>query len=194
MKLVTMWIGVSLMIRLWVRRPLRQRQVRELKLSSLTRHPDGHYEISLKGDELKVARRRGHINRWESHWPRALTDELTLWLERWRPRIAAPGCPYVFVNSRGQPFTAPKMTQLIESTTWLFTQDHPSGPKAINPHQIRTLFGTQMVLAKLDILTIARLLGDNVQMVYERYVLNQRPRPISQWTRDLAQAISDGTD
>jgi hypothetical protein len=86
------------------------------------------------------------------------------------------------------------MTEMIEVTTWTFTQDRPGGPVAINPHQIRTLFATQMGLAKLPIEIISRLLGDNVQMVYERYVLNQRPRPISQWTRDLAKAIEAGTD
>jgi hypothetical protein len=194
MKLVTMWIGVSLMLRFWVRRPLRQRQIRELKLDSLTHHPDGHYEISLKGEELKVSRRRGHINRWEVHWPHALTKALDEWLTVWRPRITAPGCPYLFVNSRGKPFTDSKMVELIEGTTWTFTQDRVGGPVAINPHQIRILWASQMVLAKLDILTIARLLGDNVQMVYERYVLQQQPRAISQWTKDLAIATAEGTD
>jgi hypothetical protein len=194
LKLVTMWIGLSLMIRFWVHRPLRSRQVREMKLSSLIPQPNHRYDILLSGDELKVGRRRGHVNRWEAHWPYTLTRELKEWLTRWRPRIAAPDCPYLFVNSRGKPFNAAKITEMIETTTWTFTQDRPGGPVAINPHQIRTLFGTQMVLAKLDILTIARLLGDNVEMVYERYVLNQKPRPISQWTKDLARAIGEGTD
>jgi Phage integrase family len=194
MKTVTMWIGLSLMIRFWCHRPLRSRQVRELKVSHLIRQPNGRYEIVLKGEELKVSRRRGHVNRWEAHFPQALLPQLEEWLTRWRPRIAAPDSPFLFVNSRGQPFTGPKTTEMLEWTTWNFTQERAAGPIALNPHQIRTLWGTQMVLAKLDILTIARLLGDNIQMVYERYVLNQQPRPISQWTKDLAHAISEGTD
>jgi hypothetical protein len=194
MKLVTMWIGLSLMIRFWVHRPLRQRQIRDMKLSNLIPQPNGRYDILLTGEELKVARRRGHVNRWEAHWPRALLAPLEEWLTRWRPRIAAPDCPYLFVNSRGKPFGASQMVEMLEWTTWNFTQDRAAGPIALNPHQIRTLWGTQMVLAKLDILTIARLLGDNIQMVYERYALNQKPRPISQWTKALAQAIGEGTD
>jgi hypothetical protein len=91
-------------------------------------------------------------------------------------------------------YRASLLTGLIEATTWEFTQGRAAGPVAVNPHQIRTLFGTQMAIAGLNVIDLARLLGDNLQMVYEKYVLMQQKRLVSQWTKDLAKAIGDGID
>ena len=51
-----------------------------------------------------------------------------------------------------------------------------------------------MAIAGLNVIDIARLMGDNLQMVYEKYCLLQQKRVVSQWTKDLAKAIAEGTD
>jgi hypothetical protein len=193
---MAVWAEVSLMLRLWVRRPLRQRNMREMQLgTNLISQPNGEYVMVFKGEELKVARRGKHLNRWEAHFPKALLPVLDEYLHLWRPKIIpSPDFPYLFCNSRGRLYRTSLMTGLIEATTWEFTQGRAAGPVAINPHQIRSLWGSQMAIAGLNVIDLARLLGDNLQMVYERYVLMQQKRVVSPWTKDLAKAIADGVD
>jgi hypothetical protein len=190
------WAEISLMLRLWVRRPLRQRNMRELQLgTNLIPQPNGEYVMLFKGEELKVARRGKHLNRWEAHFPKALLPLLDDYLHLWRPKIIpSPDFPYLFCNSRGRAYRTSLLTGLIEATTWEFTQGRGAGAVAVNPHQIRSLFGTQMGLAGLNAVDLAQLLGDNLQMVYEKYILMQQRRLISPWTKNLAKAIADRTD
>jgi hypothetical protein len=74
------------------------------------------------------------------------------------------------------------------------TQDRPGGPVAINLHAVRSLWVTQMTIASLDFATLTRIFGDSVGVTWERYLKADKSRPISQWTRDLAKAIAEGTD
>jgi hypothetical protein len=69
---------------------------------------------------------------------------------------------------------------------------HPT--VAVNPHLIRSLWVTQMTIAGLDFATLTRIFGDAVSVTWERYLKVDKSRQISQWTRDLAKAIADGTD
>jgi hypothetical protein len=70
----------------------------------------------------------------------------------------------------------------------------PRPTVAINPHAIRSVWVTQMTIAGLDFATLTRIFGDSVGITWERYLKVDKSRPISQWTRDLAKAIGDGTD
>ena len=191
-----MWVGLSLMFRLWCHRPLRSRQISGLRLTDLIPQANGDYLMLIKGGDLKRARRGGRENRWEAHFPRRLLPLLEEWRERWRPRLllTSPDQPYLFLNSRGHQWTEGVLRQLMERTTLEFTAECPGGPLAINPHQIRSLWATQMVIAGLNFADVCRLLGDTPKVVWDKYFLNQRKRPISQWTRDLAAAIGKGED
>jgi hypothetical protein len=51
-----------------------------------------------------------------------------------------------------------------------------------------------MTIAGLDFATLTRIFGDSVSVTWERYLKVEKSRQISQWTRDLAKAIGDGTD
>jgi hypothetical protein len=108
--------------------------------------------------------------------------------------IQDPSYPYLFASRGGDPYNTPSMSRLVERTVWTFTQDRPGGPVAINPHAIRSLSGTQMTIAGLDFATLTRIFGDSVSVTWERYLKVDKSRQISQWTRDLAKAIGDGTD
>ena len=65
---------------------------------------------------------------------------------------------------------------------------------AINPHAIGSCWVTRMTIARLDFGTLTRIFGDSVPVTWERYLKVDKSRQISQWTRDLAKAIGDGTD
>jgi hypothetical protein len=70
----------------------------------------------------------------------------------------------------------------------------PRPTVTINPHAIRSFWVTQMTLAGLDFATLTRIFGDSVSVTWERYLKVEKSRQISQWTRDLAKAIGNGTD
>jgi hypothetical protein len=51
-----------------------------------------------------------------------------------------------------------------------------------------------MTIAGLDFATLTPNFGDLVSVTWERYLKVDKSHPISQWTRDLAKAIGEGTD
>jgi hypothetical protein len=68
---------MSLIIRLLVRLPLRQPNIREMKLGhNLKRTTDGHWEIHFRGRELKVAMRQGRENEVRYLFPEDLCSLL----------------------------------------------------------------------------------------------------------------------
>jgi hypothetical protein len=211
LKNMAVWAEHSLMLRLLVHRPLRQRNLRELGLcrgtwkgvqvnQNLIPEGDGTYRIHFEGEELKQGYRRSRrhqrrINKWDESFPRSLLPQLDEWLTVWRPRlITDPSYPYLFASRWGEPYNTPSMSRLVEKMVWTFTQDRPGGPVAINPHAIRGFWVTSMTLAQLDFATLTRIFGDSVAVTWDHYLKADKSRQISQWTRDLAKAIGDGTD
>jgi hypothetical protein len=113
----------------------------------------------------------------------------------WRPRlIPDPSYLYLFASRGGDPYNTASMRRLVEKMVWTFTQDRTGGPVAINPHAIRSFWVTQMTIARLDFATLTRIFGDSVSVTWERYLKVDKSRQISEWIRDLAKAIGDGTD
>jgi hypothetical protein len=70
----------------------------------------------------------------------------------------------------------------------------PRPTVAMNPHAIRSFWVTQMTIAGLDFATLTRIFGDSVSVTWECYLKVDKSRQISQWSRDLAKAIAEGTD
>ncbi len=80
--------GLSLMLRLWCRRPYRQRNMREMLLEkNLYRNADGKWMIRFVGDELKVAKRHGLVNTFLLPFPEDLLPTLEAYLTVWRPLL-----------------------------------------------------------------------------------------------------------
>jgi hypothetical protein len=195
------WVAHALMLQLWTHRPFRQRNIREMKLGkNLIAEPGGSYRLHFEGDELKVDRRRykGHqtvLNVSDSHFPRRLLPRLHEWLTVWRPRLVpSPDFPYVFCSANGTPILRDSLTIVMKRHLGMFTASMPGGPYLITPHMLRVLWTTQMLIAGLDILTVAKLLGDTLQVVYHHYLIVDKSRPVSPWTRQLAKQIAEGTD
>ncbi len=159
------WVGVSLMLRFLVRRPLRQRNIREMRLGrNLYKDHAGVWWIRFSGQELKIDRRDGGVNRYECPFPPDLVPLLEEYLTIWRPRLARDGEDHVFLNSKGHPFSANRLTGVVAVTTERFTG------VGVTPHIIRDIFATEYLKQYPgDAAGVAKRLGNTIQVVYKHY-------------------------
>jgi hypothetical protein len=65
---------------------------------------------------------------------------------------------------------------------------------AFNPRALGSFWVTQITVAGLDFAMLTGIFGNSVSMTWERYLKVDKSRLISQWTRDWAKAIAEGTD
>lgn len=173
----------SLLIRLLVRIPLRQRNLREMLW-----HPscpsegrnlykkDGVWRLRFVGAELKVEEVKGEVNSISYDFPVDLVELLEEWLYKWR-RIIIEGQKgrylhaertsneqeFAFLNSRGRPLQLPQVTTWFERATYKFTS------VAVNPHMIRTIWATEYIKSTRNFADAAYMLGDTVETVIKTY-------------------------
>jgi integrase len=159
------WVGVSLILRFLVRRPLRQRNVREMTLQrNLYQDHEGVWRIRFSGQELKVDRRDGGVNRYECPFPQDLVPLLEEYLTVWRPRLANAGEEHVFLNSKGHPFSANRLTGVVAVTTMRFAR------VGITSHIIRDVFATEYLKQHPGgAAGVAKRLGNTVPVIYKHY-------------------------
>jgi hypothetical protein len=160
--------GRALMLRLLVRVPLRQRNLRELRLERhLYRDAQGHWHLAFAGEELKVGRRRGRPNHFRldlSAYAPELIPHLEAYLDRFRPRLPrAAADPHVWLTKGGRPYTATGLYAELRAAV-----DRRLG-RPFYPHLIRTLWATQYINATGDFTTAAYMLNDTVPTVLRRY-------------------------
>lgn len=179
----------SLLLQLLVRRPMRQRNLREMRYApnapanGQNLYLDGHggWQMRFCGQELKVALRQGKENILEYDFPRSLRPLLDEWLTIWRPlliRLQAPqhrgaersqalgqgqGQEYVFLNGGGLPLTLENITRYIKRATYCYTR------RAVNPHLIRSIFATEYIRDTRNVALAAYLLGDDIATVMKHY-------------------------
>jgi hypothetical protein len=161
-----LYVEGSLMIRLLIRLPMRQRCLREMRLgTNLYQDHAGVWQIRFVGAELKVAHDRGAVKRYEFPFPADLVPSLEEWLREWRPALAAPEETHVFLNSRGRPFLrGDGISDLISRATYRFTG------VSVNPHMIRDVFATEYLRKfRGDIAGAARRLGNTEAMILKHY-------------------------
>jgi hypothetical protein len=164
LKRTAYWAEISLMIRLWIRCPLRSRNYREARLGVNTdRLPDGGWVLKWQGAELKVPRRDGKPNQYRYVIDPEVVQRWEEFLAFWRPILAEPGEPYLFLTSTGKPFNAQTIGWAIRSATWRFTK------KMMHPHLIRDCYASDMLAHGASIHDVARALNDTMQTVYHRY-------------------------
>jgi hypothetical protein len=82
----------SILIRLDIRLPLRQRNLREMLWNPAIPEQgrnlfkrDGKWYIRFVGRELKISHVKGQVHRVDHEFPGDLVDLLEEWLSRWRP-------------------------------------------------------------------------------------------------------------
>ena len=173
----------SLLVRLLIRIPLRQRNLREMLWNPASPEDgqnlykkNGVWYLRFRGPELKISEVKGEVHSLAYEFPNDLVDLLEEWLYKWRPILIAGqkdnnkgeeclslGREFVFVNRRGRALTMPQVTLLVKKATFKFTG------VAVNPHMIRTIFATEYIKATNNFIDPAYMLGDDVKTVINTY-------------------------
>jgi site-specific recombinase XerD len=124
--------------------PVRQHELRELTLNeTLFREADGYW-VKLTSKQHKAGRksRKGR----EYPIPKHLTEDLDIWLRKWRSRVPTAH-NLVFIQMRanhhpeslGQPLEAGNMTDLVSSAVHNATAVLFDEPKDTTPHMFRRI-------------------------------------------------------
>jgi hypothetical protein len=158
----------GVILKLLVRVPLRQRNVRELRLEkNLYQDRHGDWQLSLSGSELKVGTRGGRLNTYAvnlSQDTEGFIPVLEEFLRDYRPRLpGAQASASCFLTRFGRPFTQHTLWQELSEIVALHTGQR------FYPHLIRTIWATEYLTATGDFTTAATMLGDNVQTVMKTY-------------------------
>jgi hypothetical protein len=98
---------------------------------------EGLWRIRFSGQELKVDRRNGGVNRYECLFPPDLVPLFEEYLTPWRPRLAKAGEEHVFLNSKGHLFTANRLTGVVAVSTTRFAR------VGVTSHLIHDIFATE---------------------------------------------------
>jgi len=162
----------GLMLKLLVRVPLRQRNIREMRLGqNLYEDEAGHWQLHFEGDELKIGDRKG---RGANVFHVDLTEYCPEWLpllhefrRDFRPRFPqAATQPTLFVTIRGNPFTQRSLQGELGSTVLRQTG------KRFYVHLIRSIWATEYLSNTHEsdaFATCAEMLGDTIQTVTRTY-------------------------
>jgi len=173
----------SILIRLNIRLPLRQRNLREMLWNPETPEQgrnlyrrEGKWYIRFVAAELKISHRKGEVHRVEHEFPDDIVGLLEEWLSQWRPILISfqkgghsgservgSGQELVFLNSVGAPLTLDQVTWAFHSATYKFTG------VAMNPHMVRTIWATEYIKSTRNFIDAAYMLGDTVETVLESY-------------------------
>jgi integrase len=161
------WAQRSLLLRLLVRIPFRQRNIREMQLEKNLLKEEGRWVIKFKGTELKVARRRGRPNEVKYDFPSDLVPLLEEWLTKWRPLLVQGRTHnFVFVTVKGDPTDVYVIRRWVKYGTYKFLG------VGVNPHLIRDIWATEYLKSEQgrgDIATAAYMLGDKVETILNHY-------------------------
>jgi hypothetical protein len=166
----------GLILALLVRVPLRQRNIREMKLgpgrSNLYQdQATGKWQLHFEGDELKVGhRRRGAVNVYHvplseycPEWVALLEEFLTTY----RPCLQNGGSePYVFLTRSGKPYSVEKLYESLAIPVARRTC------RRFYPHLIRTMWATAYLNhpdTHGDFQGAATMLGDTLAMTIQAY-------------------------
>jgi hypothetical protein len=158
----------ALMLRLLLRIPMRQRNIREMQLDrNLYQNGQGHWWLSFRGEELKVGQRNGRINTFSldvtAYFPDLLVH-LEEYLSVFRPRFPnASTSPYVFLSASGIPFNHRSLWQ--DFTTLILKRTG----KRCYPHLLRTLWVSEFFTAGGKPATAAYMLNDTPQTALQKY-------------------------
>jgi hypothetical protein len=154
----------SLIIRLLVRRPLRNRNVREMKLGeNLYYDKKQGWIIEFTGEQMKIGERKGRENVYQIPFPDDLIPLLEEWLDKWRPILNVKDLPNVFISKNGKLFSATTLNSEFKKTVYEYTG------KATNFHLIRDIWATEYIETTRDIVGAAQVLGDEIETVLRRY-------------------------
>jgi hypothetical protein len=159
---------VGLMLKLLVRVPLRQRNLREMQLRRhLYQDQAGHWQLSFSGDDLKIGTRQGRVNTYHVDLTDYCPDFLPVleeFLTVHRPRL--PGTTptgLLFMTQYGTPYTVHGLRNELTDAVAMRTGQR------FYPHLIRTIWATEFLEKTQDFTTAATMLGDTLAVVMMTY-------------------------
>jgi len=158
----------GVILKLLVRVPLRQRNIREMQLGThLYKDQAGHWHLHFQGEDLKIGRRGEQINEYTinlSQYAEDWVPVLEEWLREYRPRLpGATTSPLCFLTQRGRPFSKAHLGHEISTAVRMHT-----GVR-FYPHLIRTIWATEYIEEEGDYATAAEMLGDTLGVVIKTY-------------------------
>ena len=153
----------SLIIRLWVRRPIRSRNIREMKLGHNLYQTAEGWMLHFRGRELKKDRRNGRENVYLVSFPSELTGVLDEFLKKWRPKLDRHDSEFVFLSRAGKPLSQGALHKQMTHTTYEYTG------LSTNPHLIRHIWATEFLMTTQKFTAAATMLGDRLETVLRRY-------------------------
>jgi hypothetical protein len=158
---------MALILRLLVRVPLRQRNIRSMELGRNLYQDQGEWHLSFTGEELKIGHRRGRPNAFNvnlsTHCP-DLIPHLDEYLQIFRPRhIHADVSRYVFLTQQGRAYPDGTIASELKAHVYHYTQ------RRFYPHLIRTIWTTECIRKTRNYALAARMLNDDVHTVWINY-------------------------
>ena len=164
----------GVILKLLVRVPLRQRNVREMQLGKhlYKDQTTGHWWLHFRGSDLKIGTRQGRVNEYKMNLTEVYPEFIGVleeWLRDHRPRLRnAETAPQCFLTWGGKPFTAKSLGVELSVAVAMRTG------KRWYPHLIRTTWPTEYLTDdddddKPDWITAAVMLGDKVATVMAYY-------------------------
>jgi hypothetical protein len=156
----------GLIIRLWVRVPMRSRSIREMDLDGrLYRDEQGQWQLYYLGDQLKIEEQDGDTNEFRIAWPLELVENLETYLREYRPRFPnAETDTTVFLSKRGYPLTQGNIWYRFRIAIYQALR------KRIWPHLLRTIWSDAYVDAHPgDYEGAAAMLNNSPAMVQAKY-------------------------
>jgi integrase len=158
----------GLILKLLVRVPLRQRNVREVQLDKHLYKDHEGWHLEFSGDDLKIGHRGEMVNTYEIN----LSDycpEWTVLLEEWlavhRPKLPnAAASRFVFLTMYGKPHIGKTLHADLSSAVAMRTG------KRFYPHLIRSIWATEYLDTHPgDFAAVATMLGNTVAVVMRTY-------------------------
>jgi hypothetical protein len=144
--------------------------MREMKLGeNLHRDAQGKWRITFRGDELKVASKRGRTNIFDLPFPDTLVPVLEDYLTIWRPTLLAYAPHpqqehHLFLTLWGTPHQRKNLTTMTSRIVYRYTGKH------WHPHIIRTVWATEVIRQPPhDFYTAAVMLNDRLETVIANY-------------------------
>ena len=190
---------LGVILKLLVRVPLRQRNVRELQYPKHLWQDaaTGEWTLRFAGKELKVATRKGRPNVFEVRLSRLYPKDgptpddfiptLEEFITDYRPLLHnAKTSPYLFLTRYGTPFSMKTLLREITSAVEYRTD------VKLNPHMIRDIAATTLLKKGHSYDTVAALLGNTVATVIAHYSHLVPEEQIALAAGDLGKILRPG--
>jgi hypothetical protein len=162
----------GVILKLLVRVPLRQRNIRELKVGkNLYQDPNTkHWHLHFSGDELKIGMRGQRVNEYKLDLSAYFPDLILVleeFLTTYRPKLPnAAESKYLFLTScAGRPFSQEGLALELRTAVGMRTDP----PKRFYPHLLRTIWATECLENTKDVTLAATMLGDTPATVMRTY-------------------------